>query len=492
VTKDWLRCSGVELAAEIKAHTVSAREVVAAHIAHIQRVNPRLNAMVQERFSVAMAEAVAADAALAHGSGPLPPFLGVPCSIKECFSFTGFANTSGLIARRDRLASRDATAVARYRTAGAIPLGITNVSELCMWMESSNPLYGRTNNPYDLRRTVGGSSGGEAAIIAAGGAPFGLGSDIGGSIRMPAFFNGIFGHKPSGGLVPGTGQHPIAVNEALRYLCTGPLARRAEDLFPLLEILAGPDGEDASVLSLSLSDPRTVSFDGMSVLVVEDNGQTPVEPILVDGLHRAAQALEQRGAVVKPQRFAGLRKSFAIWASMLSAAGGPSFAALMGDDGPAVRPLRELLRWLLGRSAHSFPAIGLALTEHLTKLTPRRSARFLAMGKALREEVQSTIGDGLMLFPPYPTRAPLHGRALLPPFQWVYTGILNMMEVPVTQVPLGLCPEGLPLGVQVVANHGQDHRSIAAALILEEAFGGWTPPPIFYGSHGAPAAHHAA
>src|SRR5262249_8717417 len=152
--------------------------------------------------------------------------------------------TGGLYARRGKPATRDATAVKRLRAAGAIPLGVTNVSELCMWMESANTVYGRTSNPYDLARTPGGRSGGEGAIVGAGASPVGLGSDVGGSIRMPAFFCGVFGHKPTGGLIPNTGQFPIAENDALRYLTTGPLCRRAEDLWPIVRTLAGPDGED--------------------------------------------------------------------------------------------------------------------------------------------------------------------------------------------------------------------------------------------------------
>src|SRR5207237_4871758 len=147
-----------------------------------------------------------------------------------------------------------APTVGGLRAAGAIPLGVTNLSELCMWMESNNRVYGRTGNAYDPRRTAGGSSGGEGAIVGAAGAPFGLGSDIGGSIRMPAFFNGVFGHKPTGGLVPNSGQFPMAHGPALRYLTTGPIARHAEDLMPLLRILAGPDGDDAGCVAMELGD----------------------------------------------------------------------------------------------------------------------------------------------------------------------------------------------------------------------------------------------
>ena len=154
-------------------------------------------------------------------------------------------NSCGVVARAGRIAERDATVVARLRAAGAIPLGVTNCSEITAWPGADNKVYGRTGNAYDPERSCGGSSGGEGAIVGTGGAPFGIGTDIGGSIRIPTFCNGVFGHKPTGGLVPATGQYPAYTGAALRINTTGPLARRAEDLMPLLRVLAGPDGEDA-------------------------------------------------------------------------------------------------------------------------------------------------------------------------------------------------------------------------------------------------------
>ncbi|HZS36055.1 MAG TPA: amidase, partial [Polyangia bacterium] len=290
--------SATELAASIRRRELSSRAVVEAHIARIVEVNPRLNAMVADRFTAARADADAADEAVRAG-GDLPQFHGVPCSIKESIALAGMPLTSGLVARKAVTADGDATTVARLKRAGAIPLGVTNVSELCMWMETNNRVYGRTNNPYDPKRIVGGSSGGEGAIVGAGGTPFGLGADIGGSIRMPAFFNGVFGHKATGGLVPGTGQYPIAENQALRYLTTGPLCRRAEDLMPLLRVLAGPDGFDAGCEARTLGDPGAVRLDELHVLDVEDNGKTPVADDLRAARRRAVEALRARGARVE-------------------------------------------------------------------------------------------------------------------------------------------------------------------------------------------------
>ena len=280
-SKTILTTSALSIARMIRDGEISSRRAVEIHIEQIQKVNPTLNAVVRERFDEALNEADAADARLKDAKpDELPPFHGVPCTIKECFALTGMPQSSGAVARRGVIAYEDATAVKRLKEAGAIAMGVTNVSELCLWMESNNYVYGRTNNAYDPKRTVGGSSGGEGAIISAGASPFGLGSDIGGSIRMPAFFNGVFGHKPTGGLVPGTGQHPCAENEALRFLTTGPLCRRAEDLMPLLRVMAGPDGVDSGCYEMQLGEPNDVDWKSLRYLNLRGFRRYPVHPSL--------------------------------------------------------------------------------------------------------------------------------------------------------------------------------------------------------------------
>jgi fatty acid amide hydrolase 2 len=297
---------------------------------------------------------------------------------------------------------------------------------------------------------------------------------------MPAFFNGVFGHKPTGGLVPGTGQYPIAENKALRYLATGPLARRAEDLMPLLRILAGPDGVDAECSAADLGDPASVSFRGLQVKVIEDNGALKVSGELRAAMSSAAEALAARGAVVSRVRVDGLKNSFDIWSSMLGKESTHSFRDLLGG-GKSISPLRELFKLAIGRSRHTLPGLGLALLERLPELTPTRTERFIEQGRALRGELIEIIGDGVVLYPPYPSVAPRHNRPLAPPLLWVYTAILNVMELPVTQVPLGLNERGVPLGVQVVGGPLADHRTIAVAQKLEEDFGGWVPPRAICG-----------
>ena len=474
-----LKASATELALRIRERTVTSRAVVDAHIAQIEASHGVLNAMVRDRFPAARAEADRADEAVRRGDA-LRPFHGVPCSIKESFAVVGMPNTAGLVARRGVVSDRDAITVARLRKAGAIPLGVTNTSELCMWMESDNRVYGRTNNPYDPSRIVGGSSGGEGAIVAVGGAPFGLGSDIGGSIRMPAFFNGVFGHKPSAGRVPGSGQFPLAHGAALRYLTTGPLCRRAVDLWPLLQILEGSDGEDPACEPFpKIPDgPDGVSLDGLEVATIEHNGLVGVHGALLEAQRRAAAHLARRGARVRKVHLPELRTSLEVWSAMMSDAGGPSYAELLGN-GTKVRPGKTLLDFLRGKSDFTPMSVGLVLAELLPHLLGDRSRAALEAGKHLRASLDHAIGAGVLLFPSYPRPAPRHRMPMLIPIQWAYTAVFNVMELPATQVPLGLS-SGLPLGVQVVSRHGQDHRCIAVALELERAFGGWVPPPRWF------------
>ena len=477
------QASAVELARRIRTGASTSREIVEAHLAQIDRVNPGLNAVVAFRREAALAEADRADALVREKpAASLGPLHGVPCTIKECFALEGMPNTSGLVARQGLVAERDATAVRRLRKAGAIPLGVTNISELCMWMESENPVYGRTNNPYDPKRTVGGSSGGEGAIVGAGGSPFGLGSDIGGSIRMPAFFNGVFGHKPSGGLVPATGQYPLASDRALSFLGSGPLCRRAEDLMPILRILAGPDGEDAACVDLTLEDPEKIDPSALRVFDCSGTPRHPVSAELVAVQRRAADHLSDRGAQVESIRLPELEHAFEIWSSMLAVSSDEPFTELLGQ-GRAVSPWGEFARCLVGASEFTLMSCLLAVSERLVARFPKHQARMVDLGRQLQHRLFRLLGDGgVLLLPSYVRTAPKHGqplrRQLLLRMDYAYTCVLNPMELPVTQVPLGLSREGLPLGVQVAARHGNDALCIAAAMALEEGLGGWIPPRL--------------
>lgn len=481
LSSELLQMSARSLARIIRRREVSPVEVVEAHIQKIQAVNPALNAVVEDRFHLAREEARQAEAALTRRSrgADLPLLYGAPFTNKECIGLQGAPYTAGSIYRRGLRASQDSTATARVRRAGAIPLGVTNISEMAMWMETNNVLYGRTSNPYDSQRIPGGSSGGEGAIIGAGGSPFGVGADIGGSIRMPAFFCGVFGHKPTGGLVPMTGHYPEPYGDIRRICTVGPLSRRAEDLMPLLRIMAGPDGLDPVVREQPLADPSTVSFKGKRVLLCDDP-KIPLcrlDPAQQEAAVRAARVFEDLGAVVEPWRSPHLSAAFFIWAATIEQAGGPPFVEVMGDGARPNLPL-EWLRLALGRPQHTLPALALCSLESVLEILPQGNMdRYVEQGRLLQEEIEGLLaGGGLLIMPTHPRPAPKHGAPLRRPLDWIYTGLFNALHLPVTAVPMGLGLEGLPLGVQLVAPRVADHITIAGALTLEQAVGGWVMP----------------
>lgn len=471
-----LKDSAIALAAAIREGRFSSRAVIEAHIEQMERVNPRLNAVVHTRFAEARAEANYADERLAEARAKkavhkLPPLHGVPCTIKENFELQGTPQASGLVSRKHIINEHDAVTVERLRAAGAIPLGVTNTSELCMWMESYNDVYGRSNNPYDAERTVGGSSGGEGAIVGAGASPFGLGADVGGSIRMPAFFNGVFGHKCSPGLVPNEGQYPAASGRTNDFLSTGPICRRAEDLEPLLRILGGPSAEGMKPAS-------SVDFSQLRVFTLAPDRGPRARSEMLAAQARAVAELRKAGAKTATIDLPLLDKSFDIWSSMLAEGGDQSFSEMMFGTRNPLRSMVELGRLAVGRSPHTLPLVILALLERVPEIAPGRAKKFVAMGAELKRQIEETLGeDGVLVTLPYTEVAPRHGRPVFPPsFNWVRCGIFNTMEVPSTAIPMGLNSEGLPLGVQVVAAQNNDHLTIACALELEKRVGGWVPP----------------
>ena len=482
-TRPLTERSALDLARAIREGEVTSREIVEAHVARLREVQPRINAVAADRFQAALEDADAADRRVAEASDAdeLPPLLGVPCTIKESIALAGMPNCAGLISRREHRATETAPAAARVLEAGAIPLAVTNVSELTMWIEAQNFVYGRTNNVYDPSRVAGGSSGGEGAAVGSGGSPIGLGTDIGGSIRLPAFFNGVFGHKCSAWIVPNSGHFPAAEGEVTRMLSLGPLARRAEDLMPLLRIVAGPDGIDPYTREVELGDPADVSLDGLPVVLAEDTSYVPVRRELRDAREQAAGALVAAGASLRRVPLRSMRRALDYYLTALRAGSDKGVRDLLEEETEeAARLTLGRAGWgaLRGRGPHTIAMVILLATEALAARTPERlTKRALAAGKALAREVEDVIGDGVLLHPPHPRVAPKHGRTVGRPWVITPTAVFNLLGLPATQVPLGLNSAGLPLGVQVVAGMDRDHVAIAVALELERAFGGWVPPP---------------
>jgi fatty acid amide hydrolase 2 len=465
--------SALELAAAIRTGRVSSVEVVEAHIAVLERIADR-NALAAERFDTARAEAAAADARVAAEPDPsvLPPLLGVPATIKELIAVAGMPHTGGFPHRRKFREREDAPVVARLRRAGAIVLGVGNTPGPFYWLETNNRIYGRTSNAYDAERTAGGSSGGDGVVVASGGAPIALGSDMGGSIRVPAFVNGIFGHLPSPGLVPITGHFPMPAGAIRRTLYVGPLARRAADLAPVLRIIAGPDGADPYTVAMPVGDPATVSVSGLPVLVSTDSSTLPLRPVIAAAVESAARMLDAAGAKVEEVALPHLRWALAQFAAVAWSEFDlfASWSAVTAPTRPSARPRPPL------RVAAPAAVLQLIDSGPVRFARTRAARRLVSAARRAADALAATVGDGVLLFPPFPRVAPKHRTTLWQPWLATNTAVFNMFGMPATQVPLGLTDEGLPLGVQVVAAPGHDHVSIAVAQELERAGGGWIDP----------------
>mmetsp|Transcript_8004 Transcript_8004/g.14672 ORF Transcript_8004/g.14672 Transcript_8004/m.14672 type:complete len:563 (+) Transcript_8004:831-2519(+) len=508
-----LRLGAVELVQRFKFGNENCIDILDLYIEQLERVNPYLNAVVATRYEQARAEARAADLvyeAFRRGQVPhVPVLLGVPCISKEVFEFPGFPFTAGILSRKHVVGSKTSPVLGRIQDHGAIIIGCGNTSEGCMWPESSNLVHGTSNNPYDLTRTCGGSSGGNASITAALGCCFSITSDVGGSTRIPSLYNGLFGHKPTGGTVPNCRSLPVVRGKIERYCQLGPCTRSSRDLMPLLKIMAGPStrGElqDASDDELELHriqktymrhltwpELETVDLKKLRYFVVWD--QPGVSLGLISRRHdgmvlaqkKAVHALElEYGVKVETLRIPELSQCFDIWASMIQQEQTQPFAHVISDGkGNAINPFCELFKWLIsfGRlSDHTLPALLLAATEVFTKLTPERNKRMIELGNKIEEELNTLLGaDGVLIFPGLPNPAPKHGPtipSLLYFAEFAACGIFNTLQLPVTAVPMGLSKEGLPVGIQLVAGNGHDNIPIAVAVALEDmGFAGWTPP----------------
>lgn len=478
-TAELTELSATALARLIRTQQVSSREVLEAHFARLAATEPRVHGIVGWRQTDAREAADAVDARIAAAAPdePLPPLLGVPCTIKESIAVAGMPHTAGFRPVQGRRASANAPAVQRLIDAGAIPVGVTNTSELCLWIEARNTVYGDSHNPYDVSRTVGGSSGGEGAVIGSGGVPFGLGSDLAGSIRVPAFCCGIFGHKPSVGVVPTTGHFPMDPGPGRRMMVMGPLARRAEDLLPLMQILNYDDPTDPFDREIPLGDPAEVKLAGLRVVLPEGAGVTfGVSPELIAAREQAAAHLASRGARIVRVRSLPLIKAQLIYIEALRSSWNDDFVESIGWE---ARRVRELYRELASEDGtHTAAFVNLAasvsLVGRIRRPTPPEA--FTRAISRLAVELTGQIGDGVMLLPPMPRPAPPHGWTTFRPWAMGTMVPANLFGWPATQIPMGIGREGLPIGVQAMAPMDQDHRTIAVALELERAFGGWVPP----------------
>jgi amidase len=463
LTNELIYLSAKALAHAIRDKTVSSAEVVNAYLERIEAVNPALNAVVQLAAETARAQAKAADAALARGElkGPLH---GVPVTIKDAIETAGIISTGGTLGRAAYTPAQDAPAVARLRAAGAIILGVTNVPEMSYGYESDNLVYGRTNNPYDLSRTAGGSTGGEAAIIAAGGSPLGLGGDFAGSIRVPAHFCGITGLRPTPGRVAGTGYVPALGGLVGMLAQNGPMARYVEDLSLMLPIIAGTDGRDPRVIPVPLGDPGRVDITPLNVAFYTDNGVAAPTPGTADAVKAAAQVLAEAGLTVVEDRPPGLEQSTELFLALISADGGAGMATALQMAGtPEVHPmLQSLLEGMRPQALSAAEFMGLWYRWDMWRST---LLSFM--------EKYDVILSPVCAYPAMP-----HGTTGQQLAAFSYAHTYTLTASPGVVVRAGTSPEGLPIGIQVAPHHWREDVALAVAQHLETALGGWQRPPL--------------
>lgn len=426
--KDIIGAPAGWLARAIRTKKLSSLEVVRAHLEHIHTVNPRLNAVVFATAESAIKEARAADRRNKR-KNVLGPLHGVPFTAKDIFNTAGLPTTAGLRMLRSNIPDHDATAVARMRRAGAILIGKTNCPPGGEGNHSWNPVHGGTRNPYDVNRSPGGSSSGEASIIAAGGSPLGIGSDSGGSIRMPAHYCGIAALKPTAGLVPVTGAYALAGGMTDPRSQVGPMARFVSDLALVLPVLAGPDGLDSGVVPVPLP-KRTPKLPGLKVAWYADDGIVKPVATVATAVRSAAHALADAGCSIVEERPSGLAEAHQI-------------------------------------------TLGYWGTKHMSH--ERLYARWDAFRRTLLEFMARF---DLIVSPVAPDVAPLYRDKTWPRNQFTYTIPYSLTGNPCVVVRAGGSAEGLPIGVQVVARNWRDDIAMRAARAIEHALGGWRPASV--------------
>ena len=458
---ELLSASATRLAAAIRDKHVSSAEMIRACLDRIDAVNPQLNAVVHLCRERALTEAQERDRAVASGES-LGPLHGVPMTIKDTFDTAGVQTTYATLGRADHVPTTDATAVARVRAAGAVLIGKTNTPELTLSYDTDNLVHGRTHNPYDLTRAPGGSSGGAVAILAACGSFFDIGSDLGGSIRLPAHFSGVAGLKPTTGRVPRTGHFPPPRGVYQRMIHVGPLSRYVEDLELLLPLLNGPDGRDPFIAPVPLRSSSEVELEKLRGAFFVDNGVVPASDETAQVVRDAVEALSHAGLRFHEARPEGIEDTVELHAGLLRG----------WDGGALVRSLLE---------ASGTPEERSMLTRYLE--APTEGPDKLV---ELRDRWDRLCERALAFFERYDLMvSPVHAEPALTPeelpnyYQGAsYTMTQNLTGWPAAVVRAGTSSKQLPIGVQITAAPWRDDVALAGAKYVEEALGGWRPPSI--------------
>jgi amidase len=463
--------SAVSMADQIRWKKLSPVELVEAHLTRIAELNPKLNAFVHVDAEGARRQARIAEAAVGNGEA-LGVLHGVPLSIKSSMEVAGLRWEAGTKLRAGIVADRDAPLVARLRRAGAIILGVTNAPELLMAWETDNLLYGRTNNPWDLTRTPGGSSGGEAAAIAAGMSAGGVGSDGGGSIREPAHFSGICGLKPTPGRIPATGHFPASVGPFALLGVVGPMARNIEDLKILFEVMQGHDDGDPSAAPVPLRWPEKNDLKWVRVGYFEDDGRTPVTPETRAAVRTAAEALQRAGFQVERFQPEGLELARQLWWKLFGIAGGMVLGPMTKGREADLSPiLKEFSSGVAAQPSHTGESL-------LDTWIQRDVVRMQVFAQMRDYPVLLCPVASIPAFRHGERSWQVEGKTVKYLDAWSYTEWFNLLGTPAVVVPVGKSPEGLPIGVQIVARPWQEELVISVAAALEAQCGHYPHPNI--------------
>ena len=478
--------SATELLVALRTSRISSRELTELYIRRIERHDAALNAVVVRDFDRARAQARAADEAAARGeAGAL---LGLPMTIKESFNVAGLRTTCGVPEWKDFVSQHDAPATARTRAAGAVMLGKTNVPPMLADWQSANPIYGRANNPWDVGRTPGGSSGGSAAAIAAGLSAFEVGSDIGGSIRVPAAFCGTYGHRPSETLLPKSGQFPMPPlpNAGIVMGVQGPITRSAEDLELGLSVLAGPEvGEDVA-WRVQLPRPRHARLGDFRVAVLPPIPWLPVDGEIEVALQELAARLGRLGCTVKeaqPEDLGDHREHFALYRTLLAA-----MTSARLDDA-AVKQRVEMFERVDDDFCRAH-ARGLKGRAGELLLWYGRREQIRAAWRAFFRDWDVVLAPAInvLAYPHIPRAFPMDDSDLTLTFDiggrsvpymngLMYPAVSTVAGQPSTAFPVGTSRGGLPIGLQAIGPYLEDLTPIRFAGLLAKEIGGFKRPP---------------
>lgn len=463
-----------QIAELVRKRSVSPVEIIEAHLAQIERLNPKLNAFVQVDAERALeaARSAAQTVSSGHEIGPLH---GVPVSIKSSIEVAGLRCEAGTKLRVGHVAQTDAPLVQRLRAAGANVLGTTNTPEFLMAWETDNLLYGRTNNPWDLSRTSGGSSGGEGAAIASGCTAAGVGSDGGGSVRVPAHFCGICGLKPTPGRIPATGHYPQSVGPFALLGVVGPMTRTIADLKLLFEVLQGPDIGDPSAAPVPAHWPEWSLRNASTkprIGYFEDDGRTPVTAETRASVRKSADLLKKAGFEVEPFCPDGLEKARELWWKFFGVAGAMLLGPILkGHEGELSRILREFNDWVAQEPPHTAQSL-------LNTWIQRDMVRMLVFEQMQRFPVLLCPVASVPAFRHGERNWEIDGKDVHYLDAWSYCEWFNVLGMPGVVVPISKSDEGLPIGVQIVTQPWQEEVALSVAEALERERGPWAGPPV--------------